>query len=64
MQQRLKAPAGLAGAGIVATEFLVQVLVAMHDAVAALDPGFRWEALAALARHLESRTRGLADGSS
>ena len=53
-QQRLKAAAGAARAGVVATELLLQVLVAVDDTQASLDLGLRWEALATLARDLET----------
>src|SRR5947207_11301608 len=37
MQQRLKAPVGSAWAGVVTAELLDELLVAVHDAIAALD---------------------------
>lgn len=59
-QQRLKAPGGAARAWIISTQLLVQVLVTVDDALPALDLRLRREALAALARHFETRTAGLA----
>jgi len=53
----LKQEARSAGARIVAPELLEQFLVAPHDAVTALDLGLGREALAALARDLESTVR-------
>lgn len=48
-QQCLKAAAGPAGTGIVASQLFHELLPAMHEAAAWLHPGFRWIALAALA---------------
>jgi hypothetical protein len=56
-QQRLKQVAGTAGTQVIASEFFDEFLVAAHHAPTALDPRFRREALAALARHLESTRR-------
>jgi hypothetical protein len=56
-QQRLKRPRGAARARIVAPEPLDEFLVTVHDTVTALDAGLRREALAALARDLESTRR-------
>ena len=53
-QQRLKAAAGAARARVVAAELLLQVLVAVDDTQAPLDLGLRREALASLARDLET----------
>ncbi len=55
MQQSLKPAAGVAWAGVVAAELFDQLLAAVHDAMAALDPGFGREAFPALTRRLESR---------
>ncbi len=61
MQQCLKPFARAAWAGIVATELLDQLFVAVDDPVTALDVLFRREALPALAhllkRRLPHRTR-------
>jgi len=51
----LKSARRLARARIVAAEFFEQRLVAVDDAIAALDPGFGRETLAALTRDFESR---------
>ena len=60
MQQRLKPPPGGAWAGIVATELLEQLLVAVNDPVAAHHAGLGREAFATLTRDLEStRLRGV-----
>jgi hypothetical protein len=58
MQQCLKQSPGPARAGVVAAEFLDQLLLPAHDAVATLDAGLRREALAALARDFESKRVG------
>jgi hypothetical protein len=39
-QQRLKAAPGAAGTEILFAEFFAQLLVAVHDALSALDGGF------------------------
>jgi hypothetical protein len=41
MQQFLKSASGAAGAEVVAPELLKELLVAVHDAVAARDLGLR-----------------------
>jgi hypothetical protein len=51
----LKSARRPARARIVAAEFFEQRLVAVDDAVAALDPGFGRETLAALTRDFESK---------
>lgn len=56
-QQRLKRLRRAARAEVIAAELLGQILHAAHHAVTALDCGFRREALAALARDLESSRR-------
>ena len=56
MQQCLKQPRSAARAWVVAAELLGQLL-ATHDAITALDPRLRREALASLARDLESTRR-------
>jgi hypothetical protein len=48
MQQFLKQPPRTTWAQVVAAELFAQVDIAMHDAVAAFDFGFRREAPAAL----------------
>lgn len=53
-QQRLKQPPGAAGARVVASQFFGEVFVAVDDAVAFLDVGFRGEAFLTLARDLET----------
>ena len=40
MQQRLKAPPGLAGTQVIATELLDELDIAPHSAIAALHVGF------------------------
>ena len=54
-QQRLKAPPGATGTEIISPEFFNQLLLAMHDLLAALDLRFGWEAPTAFAGPLESR---------
>jgi hypothetical protein len=49
MQHFLKPASRAAWAGIVSPKLLIQFLFAMHNAEPALNPGFRWEALAAFA---------------
>jgi hypothetical protein len=49
MQQFLKPPRRATHAGIVAAELLAQFLVAVDDAVAALDAGLGWMAVTTLA---------------
>jgi hypothetical protein len=46
MQHRLKSASGAAGAEVVAAELLDELLVAMHNAVAAPDAGLRGITLA------------------
>jgi hypothetical protein len=46
MQQLLKSASGTAGAEVVAAELLDQLFVAVHDAIAAPDVGFRGITLA------------------
>jgi hypothetical protein len=46
MQQFLKSASGAAGAEVVAAELLGELLVAVHDAVAAPDVGLRGITLA------------------
>jgi hypothetical protein len=41
MQQVLKSASGTAGAQVIAPELLEELLVAMHDAIAAADARFR-----------------------
>jgi hypothetical protein len=53
MQHFLKAAARAAGAGIVAAELLVQLFVAVDDALAALDMGLGGEPTAAFAAALK-----------
>jgi hypothetical protein len=50
----LKAAAGVAGAKVVAAQFLDQFLVAMDNAFAAFDLGFRRITFATLARDFKS----------
>jgi hypothetical protein len=58
MQQFLKPATGAAGAGIVAAELFAQFLVAVDDAPAVFDLGFRREASSAFAaRFVESTLR-------
>ena len=54
MQQRLKPAAGVAWAWVVSTELLEKLLVPVHNAVSALDPGFRREPFSTLAGDLET----------
>jgi hypothetical protein len=56
-QQRLKRPRGAARTGIVAAELLDELLAVTDDSMAALDAGLGREALAPLARDLESSRR-------
>jgi hypothetical protein len=56
MQQFLKPTAGAAWAWVIATQLLDQLLVSVHNAMTALDPGFGWEAPATLTRDLETET--------
>jgi len=56
MQQFLKPTAGQARAGIVAAELFDQVLVTVHDPVAALDVRLGREATPTLARRFETPT--------
>ena len=53
-QQRLKALSRIARAEIVPAQFLEELLVAMHDAVSALDARLAGETPAPLAHHLKS----------
>lgn len=53
MQHFLKALAGTAGAGIVASEFLKEFLVSVDDPVAAHDARLGWESFAAFTHLLE-----------
>ncbi len=55
MQQFLKPAAGVARAGVVAAELFDELFAAVHDAEAALDLGFGWEAFPAFTGRLESR---------
>ncbi len=55
MQQRLKAAARATGAGIVTSQFLDKLLVAVDDALAAFHVGLGREAPAAFACALKSR---------
>ena len=65
MQQFLKPTAGQARAGIVAAELFDQVLVTVHDPVAALDVRLGREATPTLARRFETETgRGTSSWSS
>jgi hypothetical protein len=57
-QQRFKAPPRATGAGVVATEFLAQLLVPVDNPVAALDVRLGQEAFASLAGELKSRAGG------
>ena len=54
MQQFLKPAAGVARAWIVAAELFEELLVTVHDAMTAFDPGFRGEAFPAFTRRLET----------
>jgi len=56
MQQFLKPARGTARAGVVAAQLLAQLFVAVDDAVATLDAGFRWETAAALASDLDAES--------
>ena len=56
MQQFLKPAVRAAGAGVVAAQPFDELLVAVHDAMTALDPRFGWESLATLTRDLETST--------
>jgi hypothetical protein len=53
----LKAPPGSAGAQIIPAEFLDQFLVAMNDAMTALDARFGREPFPTLAAALERKGR-------
>jgi hypothetical protein len=57
MQHFLKPPRGSARAWVVATEALEELLVAVHDAVTALDVGLGRETVAPFAGALESKAR-------
>ena len=57
MQQCLKQPRSAARAWVVAAELFGQFLAAAHDAITALAPRLGREALASLARDLESTRR-------
>jgi len=54
MQQFLKTPPGMAGAGVVAAELFEQLFVAVDDADAALDARFGRVAFAAFAAYFKS----------
>jgi hypothetical protein len=56
MQQFLKAARGAAGAEVVPAQFFRQFLLAMDDAVTALNLGFGWEPLAAFAAWLVEKS--------
>jgi len=56
MQQFLKPTAGIAWTWVVATELFEKLFISVHNAAAALDPGFRREPLLTFARRLETRT--------
>jgi hypothetical protein len=56
MQQFLKPAGGPARAGILPAEPFEQLFAAVHDAMAALHPGFGRVALAPLTRDLETGT--------
>jgi hypothetical protein len=56
MQHRLKPTTGPTGTRIIATELFDKLLVSIDDAIAALDPGFRWESFATFARYLKTST--------
>ena len=56
-QQCLKQPRGAAGAWVVATELLAQLLGSSHDAITALDARLGRESLAPLAHGRESTCR-------
>ena len=55
MQQALKPASGVARTQVVAAELFAQLDVAVHEAPAALDVGFRGEGLPPLTGDFESR---------
>lgn len=55
MQHFLKSPHRAAGAEIFAAKFFEKLHIAMHEADAALDPGFGRERFAAFAHRLKRR---------